>query len=70
MNEQGPRLTSKEGSRRTTNRGNNLSREDRARGGERSARLQERDARGHFAGRKPLDDAGRAARAARSAGDR
>jgi hypothetical protein len=43
-----------DGSGRVSNRGANLSREDRARGGQRSARLQERDARGHFAGsRKP-----------------
>ena len=43
------------------NPADNLSREDRVRGGERSAAMQQRDQRGQFAGRKnkPEDDRSR-----------
>ena len=54
-----------------TNRGNqgggrrnpadNLTHEDRVRGGERSAAMQQRDASGQFAGRKNADNRGGAA---------
>jgi hypothetical protein len=47
------------------NPADNLSREDRVRGGERSASMQNRDASGQFAGRKSSD---RSASAGRGAG--
>jgi hypothetical protein len=37
---------------RTNNRGINLSQQDRSRGGQHSAQLQQRDAQGQFAGKK------------------
>src|SRR5437762_7142131 len=50
------------------NPADNLSHEDRVRGGERSASMQQRDAQGQFSGRKGSSDSGRGGTPGRSGG--
>lgn len=51
--DQGQQQTQQQASKRRggANPAQNLSREDRVRGGKRSSQIQQRDERGHFAGR-------------------